>query len=278
MSKQRTVSILVVLYNKEISDSSTINNLVSSNEDLSRTKLIIWNNGPNKVIDTTSSLENKFNEVFLVETLENLPLSGIYNAFMKNYISDYYMFLDDDSSVTDSYLSVINDQSDAGLFVPVLVMNGNVVSPKPDNKGGLDYIPEKIDGLVAMGSGLILSRELSDCIIKKYGDCFDNRFYFYGVDTSLFYRIKRLHLENEVSIVQGFEHSVSTFKKENTKVKKFRQLEASYSLGLKLRYYPSIKIFATFFRMSFLRFFRLSNRVTFFYVLKAYASGKHYRM
>jgi hypothetical protein len=76
-------AILILLYNKEIKDSATINSLVST--DYHYAKLVLWNNGPIplKNIDC-QILESLGYEATVEEILNNESLAVIYNKFLAN--------------------------------------------------------------------------------------------------------------------------------------------------------------------------------------------------
>lgn len=76
------ISILIVLYDKEIAESETIKSLIKySSKDI---EITIFNNGPNLLSDTSTTLtnmRNRFNNVKVIECVCNKPLSILYNDF-----------------------------------------------------------------------------------------------------------------------------------------------------------------------------------------------------
>lgn len=65
--------------------------------------------------------------------MNNLPLSVIYNRFIKSYDSDFYVILDHDSCISSEYVDYIKDINDQ-LFIglPKITMNGIPRSPCVD--------------------------------------------------------------------------------------------------------------------------------------------------
>ena len=99
-------AILVLLYNKEIEKSNTINSLVTSNCLFENSKILIWNNGPNSIKeDGVIPLLDLGYEVEIKETLNNESLSVIYNEFIDSIKSDKYIILDDDSALSSDFIT-----------------------------------------------------------------------------------------------------------------------------------------------------------------------------
>lgn len=230
---------LVVIYNKLICDSQTLVSLGKkqfTEDDL----LVIWNNGPNKIeLGTDFSV---FHHVELIQTIENLSLSTIYNKTITDRSFDRIVILDDDSSLTCEYLSAVKTIGRESIGIPQIWSSGKVRSPKV--KTGLLSYGTKNQGvkqLFAIGSGLVLGQEFCNCLIREYSSVFDNRFKFYGVDSSLFYRMiscKDISVNNQ-KLLPGFEHSLSRLEVETSEVNQFRRKERGNDLGLTLRnYFP----------------------------------------
>ena len=76
-------AILILLYNKEIKASSTINSLVNSEFQYPNAKVVIWNNGPVSLKSHNCTFIKKLGyEVVVEETLDNESLAVIYNKFL----------------------------------------------------------------------------------------------------------------------------------------------------------------------------------------------------
>lgn len=272
------ISILVVLYNIEIDDSITLKRIFSSNSKLNKCRLLIWNNGPNKL-----SLERRtildvggIDEVNIVEDLTNVPLSKIYNFFIDHNESDFYVILDHDSDLSDEYIGYISGlNEDIFLGMPRIFSNNVPCSPCVNNVyADRRYYPA--EKLTAIGSGLVISKRLVLFLKKAYNKVFDERYALYGVDSSLFYRIRKLHYVDKCMVIPGFSHSLSRLEKESPSVKQFRTYERSIDLGLTLRYYPNTNTIKLFL-IEMLKTILNKNSLSIAVAIKSIISGKHPR-
>jgi len=235
---------IVLLYNKKISESTTLQTLLSTNEcNLIESGLVIWNNGPNPIFeDVEQSLKEKWHSVELIQTLDNQPLSHIYNQIIECNSAEKYVFLDDDSQLTEQYVATVTS-THAAVAVPAISAQGQFRSPtvsgvfKPS-----PYLAT--DKVIAIGSGISVRADIAQQLKSHYGDVFDSRFALYGVDTTLFLRLHHLGLSEQVEMIDGFEHSLSRLESESREMSNFRQVERAYDFGLTVRHYmPSIKAF-----------------------------------
>lgn len=248
------VSIVVVLYNCEIRDSITLAGINEANVYFEQSNLVIWNNGPKKLQDSnTEHLKGTGFNITIEETVENKSLAEIYNAFIQKYPAKHYVILDDDSSITGDYLKHLKTLKNEQVVYPIILSNGKPCSPKINRKKlprGVQLKDIKLndnDKVEAIGSGLIISHELVNSIRSQYDDLFDERFYIYGVDTTFCWRVASVLAPSQITIVDGFSHSVSRNDDEPKAVKLFRQIEKANSKGLKIHHYKSkfIKWFKT---------------------------------
>ncbi|NYY80409.1 hypothetical protein DMH27_09765 [Raoultella planticola] len=88
--------IIVVIYNKKIQSSQTLNSLLHTFATDSH--LLIFNNGPESLElddDIYKSLKDKFNNnIFIQEDLSNRPLSVLYNYAINEHKGySYYCLL-----------------------------------------------------------------------------------------------------------------------------------------------------------------------------------------
>lgn len=265
-----SVNILVLLYNKEISDSATVNSLLSHPNCRRANKVILWNNGPKKL--NKKKLEYLPNNFEVIETIGNLALSKVYNFFIEECPSDFYIFFDDDSKVNnllDFPLELKN------FYIPIIRSNGRIESPRLRGipVSSSSQIIEPSDRLVGIQSGLIISDRICTEIKSKYGDVFDSNFGLYGVDTSFFLRIKALKKMNKVCFYDGVDHDLSRL---HVNQSEFRECERIIDKAIMTRRYPSLFNYRIFF-ISFTKL--LANfkfrkiHLLIFYFLK----GKHYK-
>jgi hypothetical protein len=249
----KNASFLVLIYNKEICESKTLNSLLESNVKFNNCNLVIWNNGPKHLKDKDLlMLEEKGFSCQLVETIENIALSKIYNQFIEKSEACKYVILDDDSVLNDGYLNCAITSKIDKISIPPIVVDRIITGPLINNRiydNSFNY--EKIHTVVAIGSGIILGRDILKTISSKYKNVFDEDFYFYGVDSSFFYRINKLDLVTNVEICDSIEHSLSRLEEESEGIKSFRRKERSYDLGLQIRkYFPFFKKLSMAFKIN----------------------------
>lgn len=241
-----------------MSESQTLTSLYkkeNSDEDL----LIIWNNGPKKIeldVDIAG-----FSHVELIQTVENLSLSTIYNKTITDRSFERIVILDDDSSLTSEYLTAVESIEPKSIGIPRITSFGKVRSPKVKD-GLLSYRTSKkgVKQLFAIGSGLVLGKEFCNFLIREHSNVFDSKFKFYGVDSSLFYRIiscKGISTNNQ-KLLPGFEHSLSRLEVENSQISLFRRKERGNDLGLTLRnYFPFY--FSIFYLVFYSAYYLIRN-------------------
>jgi len=277
-------AILVLLYNKKISESKTLSTLAASDYQFSNAKLVIWNNGPKrlKAIDVSIFTDLGY-QVQIVETINNESLAIIYNSFIRNNEAETYIFLDDDSTLNADYIQAASESESSVISMPIITSDGRVENPT------INLIPfdfkkdiSPTDSVLTIGSGLVIGRSIVLKLQKQFNSVFDERFYFYGVDTTFCHRLKMSNLVKNIRIIAGFEHSLSRLEIESYTMFKFRQKERSYDLGLTLKYYYSLpyssyilsRVTLHIFKCTLLKKKRLFSLPLLF---KAYLTGKHYK-
>ncbi|NKC17437.1 hypothetical protein CWC29_001035 [Pseudoalteromonas sp. S4498] len=284
MSLEFDTAILVLLYNKEISESDTLNSLLRSKIKYKNARLVIWNNGPKALkFKDVSQFQQVGYEVVIEETIENHSLAAIYNRFIRETTSEKYIFLDDDSQLNEGYIDASAQAVSDRIAMPLIKSSGQVVNPvingRPANPSAQIGQQDKV---ITIGSGLIVGKDIANKLEALFGSVFDERFYLYGVDTTFCFRVFLAKLSEAIVIIPGFEHSLSRHQKESAEVIAFRRLERSYDLGLTLRYYtPLVKqlIILTKVCSDTLakRLFHGQPTFDLAPLFKALFSGKHYR-
>ncbi len=280
-----SINILVLLYNKEITDSQTIKSLIFNKDRLGGCCLTIWNNGPNKLKDLSLSdmIIDKC-EIKIVETIENLSLSQIYNTFIQDNNAEKYIVLDDDSSITREYLDDALKCNDVELAVPLIKYKNKNVGPFIDGTvASYQMLCSEDSTVIAIGSGMVITKNAAMIVKSAYGDIFDENFRFYGVDVTFCYRVNSLKNKINVKVISGFEHSLSKMQNESKQMKEFRKKERSYDLGLRLRYYYPIEkslmiIFKTI-TLTFLKKCLLIENTKYnnIHLIHAFITGNHYK-
>ncbi|WP_351009484.1 hypothetical protein [Shewanella sp. S1-58-MNA-CIBAN-0166] len=274
--------ILVVVYNKILSESKTLNALLKSGFDFSGSKIIVWNNGPCSIDFNKECFEFKSDcEVEFFETLDNSALSVIYNHAINFNNADKYIFLDDDSDLSVDYFESLKYVDSKSVGVPIIKTYNYIVSPTIDN---LDLTPNIIinnySSVMGIASGLVVGRSVVNRFRGQFNSVFDERFYLYGVDTSFFFRLCNLKVETPLCILNGFSHSLSRL--ESNGYSTFKLKERSYDIGLQLRhYYPFlnaiIKLFSFVIKDILKLIISRKRTYQFQYVCLAFVTGKHYK-
>jgi GT2 family glycosyltransferase len=192
------INFIVVLYSTEPENSKTLRSL--SSVDFSKHKIdadyCIQDNSLQGF--DLSSIQKILGHVNYYHSGENKKLSTVYNALIKdNRNCDYYIVLDDDSVIDESYLLSLTPffESKLKVAIPIIKHNGDLISPGrvsgvrgyalKDSNVGIGAV--KSSNLVAMMSGTVLSKSIVDELK------FDERLSFYGVDTKFFLSYSRLY-------------------------------------------------------------------------------------
>ncbi|HHO0201192.1 TPA: hypothetical protein ACRR39_002980 [Klebsiella quasipneumoniae] len=231
---------LVVIYNKQIEDSTTIKSLLLS--DYSG-DLYIFNNGPDAINVSSSCLDllqGKCSVINIAEDVNNRPLSTIYNDFLNTGDYDFYYLFDDDTMIPPNFFAT-GQHIEYDLSLPIIVSarTGDTVYPIINNKvfAEDDFPFNESDEVISIGSGLMINKSL----ILKFENIgikpFDERFALYGVDYSLFRRLpflKRAGYAVRMGVSGMLHHSLSS---EENNISAFRKRERLIDLILtKLHY------------------------------------------
>lgn len=200
----KKTAILIVLYDKEICDSTTVESLTKL--ELKGTRLIIHNNGPYE-INLTKEQSHIFkkkgvDDVILVNSIENKPLSIIYNDFINaNLDCEIFSIFDDDSEISMNYISILkNDSFEIELPKILSRVDSKVYYPTVDRNVFSEDGNIITGDIFSIGSGLTITRTVIDKFNKHKIKLFDEHYALYGVDFSFFRRLKILqkkarHLE-----------------------------------------------------------------------------------
>ncbi|BES84184.1 hypothetical protein PEC302107_26300 [Pectobacterium araliae] len=273
------IVILVVLYNKKVEDSTTIRTLCENN--FNNTTLIIHNNGPHVIdfpICISRKIEEKFDSVIFINTVENKPLSFLYNDIIDKYdLAKRFIFFDDDSQVTDSFVRAIYaDGYDIEMPKIISLSDNLVYYPQANGKVVQEDGELNPFNLFTIGSGLIIHRRLINKFEKHQIKLFDEHYALYGVDFSLFRNIYILYKKGEAFnlITSSFlYHSLS---RTEGKDPPFRKMERLIDFALTVRWYPSLKLYFIFLIKCMRAIFFLRwNEVS--VIISTYIRGDHPR-
>lgn len=274
-------AILILLYGKEVTDSSTIKALIGLNKSLNNSKVIIWNNGPKVLSKSDLSYLGFEFEVF--ETISNKSLSVIYNTFISKVKAEKYIILDDDSEISSGYIKEALSLSCKDVGMPIISCNSNIMYPITNGKPIKEKVLTEFGGqpILTIGSGLVIGSEVAQIIKDNFENIFDENFYFYGVDFTFCLRLSLLNLNSNIKIIGGFEHKLSKLEVESIARTQFRMIERSYDCGLQLRYYNSkfigvLKLFKFILKYLLNSLLRKENKLSLRLVLKAFITGRHY--
>lgn len=284
MTSNYSAAYLVLLYRKEVNASETLNSIKQLSLKGNNSLLVIWNNGPKPLIaHDVKEFEQLGFDVIIKETVENESLSKVYNRFIDDVNSDKYIILDDDSCLNQQYIDEVYALTGDDLGVPLILSNKKLTGPRLNRKlcNKNSRVNDK-DKFFAIGSGLVIGADTAAKMKSDHQQVFDERFYFYGVDSTFFFRVKQSGLSQKITIITGFEHSFSHLLKESYTVTEFRLKELSYDIGLRLRYYKPLRtgIFLLLKESvsSVVKSLRnKKQKIAIKHLLTAYLSGKHYR-
>lgn len=277
----KMICFVVVLYGCEISDSSTLNSLKEhiSNLDNQHITLYIRNNGPQTVFFDEHYFSG-FQRVFFTENINNVALSKIYNDAIAIDAFDYVVILDQDSILEcEFFLSLkkaIKDNVD--LLLPKIIAKNIIRYPKLNRKiieHGEYTSKEKLSSI---SSGLVISNRLIEVYENHFSDIFDERFVFYGVDSSFFLRLRKIKENVRVRCDGYIYHSLSSIDEDiNKKNCNFRLVEGLYDLSLQMRFYPRVSVLFYFLRKLFYNIFSVKNHDKAIIMLSVFFRGKHPR-
>lgn len=278
--------VLVLLYNKESYKSNTLKTLCQSS--FIDYELYIYNNGPLNIdFDTPllNSLKENVNAIYFDESLDNKPLSHIYNDFIEKF-SDYdrYIIFDDDTNVSDLFFSALDNKkhmSTIDLQLPLIKSVTSNAVYYPEINGNIcnknDMITD-IDSVRSIGSGLIIHKKMISSFYNNNMQLFDNNFALYGVDTSFFRRISILR-NNGVNfniVIDGeLVHSLSRIDESTSD---WRRIERLYDVILSILHYsPSKKKKIWQLSKVFIKSTLALNLTDCLLIIKTIKSGAHPR-
>jgi len=211
--------ILVVVYNIKLSHSETIQSLIHSKEELSGSKLVIWDNSSAVQEDSQIAwVKNNLNnlEVCYIHTPKNMPLSKIYNSIRSDFqgITKFIVLLDQDSKFCSNFFIqhkiLIKQGEISNLYLPIIKFKNTIISPAWlfYFKGFRYKTPflGRVSSLfkTAINSGMIIDFHYFQNIFEGY----DERLNFYGTD-DYFMQKYQLHNTHFVILNYEFEHNLT---------------------------------------------------------------------
>lgn len=183
------LTILICLYNKDISESATLQSLLKSKDVGDYSTIFIWDNSI-EVINPESFifLKNNFKNLIYKHTPENTVLSKIYNHVIDNLESESYLMLcDDDSDIPEHFFDILEEQIKlnpfVNLFLPQIYSDSVLVSPAKDYLITTSFIKDLKPGFLGSGhttainSGMVISNR-----VFRKGFRYNENLNFYGTD------------------------------------------------------------------------------------------------
>lgn len=275
--KRAKVSLLVILYNKDLKDSETLQSILKFQHSLDN--LCIVNNGPKDI-----SLDNTFlKELTAVHRFvefknytENKPLSWIYNDFVAQYFTDYYVIFDDDTVINVEFENSLFELTDTDLELPKIFARDEkqyypIVEQEIYVKEGV--IKNSVE-IFSIGSGLVFSNRLVTEFKTRHIELFDSRFALYGVDISLFRKLNTF-LANSNLIISSSTYLNHSLSRSEGGMSEWRKIERIYDEVLSIKYYSSYP----FWRVSkyALKKILVGEASKVFLIFRTYFSGFHPR-
>ena len=194
------ISIIIVNYNSDKLLFNCINSIINNIVNIDYEIVVVDNKSSDNSLNLCKSICDK--RLKIIESSSNLGFSKANNIGVKNSTGKMLHFLNPDTEIdsnfVDDYLRVIEDSHKNICKV--------YVNPMRDSNGfvyyGKNFIPESLNYLTYLlnrsrtkwyyiGATIIMSREIFN-IIGGWND----RFFMYGEDADIFYRIN----EHNISI------------------------------------------------------------------------------
>lgn len=194
------ITLLVVLYNRHIMESETLQSISewSYTHKKKISEIIIWNNSSFML---TSIEIDAFSSKFPNSTIQHIgdginhPLSEIYNHVIKNLNPNGWLILfDHDSIVSDNYIdeinSIISKPNCPNLILPQIYYNSTLVSPAKQFYFLGTYLSSIKKGLhnskfmTAINSGMCINTNYLKNVYKGYNE----KIKFYGTDNDFMWK------------------------------------------------------------------------------------------
>ncbi|WP_148877337.1 glycosyl transferase [Serratia marcescens] len=272
-------AIVVVVYNKQIEDSITLNTLVE--HDFFNSKLVIHNNGPKNITlqgKVAERIERKFKSVELINSLNNLPLSMLYNDFIRNNEgARQFIIFDDDSTVTKEFVSAANQNED-DMELPRIISRVDGVTYYPVEEKKIVTAERYLNprASFSIGSGMVINNSLVKKFRKHGVALFDENYALYGVDVSIFRRIYQLIDRGEDFKIKSSSHIYHSLSRAEGKESPFRIRERLIDTAITTRRYPTLRLHIHLSKKLIINVIKLHGKNV-ASMIKAYLTGMHPR-
>lgn len=220
----KKINFCIILYNKELSKSMSILSLINYYKKYGQLgDIVVFNNGPHLVEKTDTEY------ITLNQVLVNASLSKIYNKFINEYPADSYVFLDDDTILSEKYINELQLNKE-DIFFPKILCQGIE-----------EYPVIKKNKIQSVTSGLALSLEICILLKKEGNTVFDERFDLYGIDTAFCNKVNQKKLNYHIS-ENAIEHDLSHISSGDND---FRDVEVLLANSVSLFPYFSFRLLLT---------------------------------
>ncbi|MEL0579834.1 hypothetical protein AACK17_14945 [Pectobacterium punjabense] len=233
------MTAVVILYNTCLIKSETLQSILVNKLQSINLTLKIWNNGPEYLKEEDISkffsfcLKSNIN-VDIFQDKRNVSLSKIYNLFITEENYDYITILDQDSTLPEDFFANIFHEKKTDIIIPLIFSNTNeiIVQTHPyrlyDGKKIVTegFINQKIETVM---SGITLSSNFTEKIIKNWNFFFEERLGFYGIDSDFFKKLNEMESLSKISICckNRIHHSFALLD-PNQSMTEFRKMELFY--------------------------------------------------
>lgn len=234
--------ILIVIYNKNPEESSTIVSLSNVDDRFKANMRCLVCDNSKKEFDDAQKVKldcllKGTDYQYEHNDGRNKPLSEIYNETIKKLRSEEYLIILDDDSVFDSELfekcsCAIIENRDIDLFLPVIYDRCTAVSPAVLKGFKGHYIKNiktgriKCKNITAINSGMIIKAKY----LKERFEGYDERIKFYFTDNDFMSKYDLTHKELFV-LDYRMDHTLNFYMRGESFEKKknrFRDLRRSY--------------------------------------------------
>lgn len=220
--------ILVVLYNKKITESETCLSILSCrNLILNKCEVLIWDNSNSFNEDERTLFENELEGVAISFWGDgnNYPLSYIYNFVIKKVDNKGLLVIfDHDSLISSGYFEELFTLDclypDVNLFLPQIYYRNQLVSPAKLYYFIGRYFSKTVYGkysakyLTAINSGMAIRLEY----LKEIFPGYNSRILFYGTDNDFMYKYS---LANKFVFIMNakIEHTLNYYEEKDLTLK-----------------------------------------------------------
>ncbi|RYC38026.1 hypothetical protein DEH81_19650 [Pectobacterium zantedeschiae] len=233
------MTAVVILYNTYLLESETLQSILINKLHNINLTLKIWNNGPNYLeeedINKFFSFCSKSGiNVDIFQDKRNVSLSKIYNLFINEKNYDYITILDQDSTLPEDFFAKIFHGKKTDIIIPLIFSNINEIVAQTHPYRLYDgekivtecSINQKIETVM---SGITLSSNFTETIIKNWNSVFEERLGFYGIDSDFFKRLNEMESLSNISVCckNKIHHSFALLD-PNQSMSEFRKMELFY--------------------------------------------------